>query len=64
MPLPSSNSWNDGLTSGIAVVALAEPVWDQWLKYASEVAGDTLPILGALWLAIQALSKIKETWFK
>ena len=40
-------------TSGLAALYLAFPRWDDALSQASHIAGLLVPILSALWLAVQ-----------
>lgn len=47
-------------TNSAAVAAVASPVWLPWLHTASEITATVAPILGALWLTVQIISKITE----
>lgn len=49
------------LTSAMAGVAITSPGWIHTLQEWSAVAGSVLPILGALWLIVQIITKIIET---
>ena len=52
---------HDTLTSAAAGIAITSPSWLPVLQSASVVAGTLLPILGAIWLIVQIVSKIVET---
>lgn len=47
----------ESFTNGIAIGAVTSPLW---LKSAATVAGDILPILGAVWLIVQIAHKIQR----
>ncbi|PQZ43375.1 hypothetical protein CQ059_05440 [Brucella pseudogrignonensis] len=47
-------------TNGAAVAAVASPVWLPWLHTASEITATVAPILGAIWLIVQIISKVTE----
>ena len=53
----------DLATAPLAVGALAYPVIHDWIEFPSQEAQLWLPILGASWLIIQMVAKIKITWF-
>lgn len=40
-------------TTGLAAVGLTLPVWEQSLQHLGTVAAAALPILSAVWLAVQ-----------
>jgi hypothetical protein len=44
----------------VATAAMAAPWWLPALKQASVYAGDWLPILGAVWLVVQIVTRIVE----
>ena len=52
---------DEPITAAVATVALASPWWLPALKQASVYAGDWLPILGAVWLAVQIVTRIIDT---
>lgn len=52
------------MTSAGAGVALTSPWWLPTLKAASSVAADVLPILGALWLIVQIVTRLTDTFRK
>lgn len=45
----------DSLTNGVAVAAVSSPLW---LRDLGSVAGDVIPILGAVWLVVQIAHKL------
>lgn len=50
-------------TDTAAVAAIASPLWLPTLHTVSELAALIVPILGALWLAVQIATKL-YTFFK
>lgn len=51
---------NDISTAFVATTAIASPMWIQYLEGISKWAEWTLPILGAVWLVVQIVYKIRE----
>ena len=51
---------NDGGTAIVATTAIASPLWLDRVQTVSEYAEIALPILGALWLVVQIVYKIRE----
>lgn len=49
---------------GVTIAALSSPWWLPWVQSLSEIAALILPILGALWLAVQIGVKIHTTYWK
>lgn len=47
-----------GTSNAVAVGAVTSPLWLEQLQQWSEVAATVVPILGAIWLAIQILGYI------
>lgn len=47
-------------TNAIAGAAVTSPLWLDWLRDVSTVAGFLVPIFGALWLMVQIANKINE----
>lgn len=45
----------DSLTSAVAVGAVSSPLW---LQDLGAVAGNVVPILGAVWLGVQIVHKL------
>lgn len=45
----------DTLTNGVAVAAVSSPLW---LRDLGSLAGDVIPILGAVWLIVQIAHKL------
>lgn len=56
----SVQSLNDAGTSIVAATAVASPIWLQAVEGVSTVAEWALPVLGAVWLVIQIIFKLKE----
>lgn len=52
---------HDQITNAGAVGAISSPVWLPNLKTISAAAAEILPILGAIWLLTQIITKIIET---
>jgi hypothetical protein len=52
---------HDTITSAAAGVAITSPTWLPMLQGVSVIAGTLLPILGAIWLIVQIISKVIET---
>jgi hypothetical protein len=48
----------DRVGNVIAVGAITLPWWRGEVKFASEVAGDILPILGVIWLVVQIFFRV------
>lgn len=51
---------NDTVTAGVAAGGITFPVWASWIGHVSTVAEFILPILGAVWLIIQIIYRIKD----
>lgn len=51
---------NDAGTAVVATTAIASPLWLDAVQSISSYAELLLPILGAAWLAVQIVYKIKE----
>lgn len=49
-------------TNGIATAAVLSPLWMKSLEELSAIASMVLPILGALWLAIQILGYLWKVY--
>ncbi len=49
-------------TNSSAIAALVSPAWLPALHIASDVAALVLPILGALWLALQITLKLHHLY--
>lgn len=47
------NPITDRVTDGVAVTAVASPVWLPALQSVSDLAALVVPILGAIWLFVQ-----------
>jgi len=47
-------------TTWLAASAVVSPAWLPPLESMSEIAGDLLPILGVIWLAVQIGFKVRE----
>lgn len=54
----------ENTTTAAAVAAVASPVWLPWLHTASEAAATVAPFLGVVWLLVQIVAKIVETFRK
>lgn len=54
----------DIATAPIAGVAITYPWIHNWIEFAASEAKLLLPILGAIWLVVQIVAKVKNTWFK
>jgi hypothetical protein len=54
------------VTDTAALGAVTSPVWLPWLHSASSLAGEALPVLGGLWLALQIVTRAITLygWFK
>lgn len=52
---------HDQITNAGAIGAVSSPMWLPDLKVISAAAGEILPILGAIWLITQIITKIIET---
>lgn len=48
------------ITNTAALGAVTSPAWLPFLKTTSDVAGLLLPILGAAWLLVQIVVKVRE----
>lgn len=64
LTLLTGNTLVDNTTAGVAASAVASPVWLPWLNTTSEMAAMIAPILGALWLIIQIVAKVREMTHK
>ena len=53
----------DIVTAPVAVGALAWPRMHQAIEWFANEAQIALPVLGAIWLLVQIISKIYLTWF-
>lgn len=52
------------VTDGVAVGGLSMPVWWPSLERVSEVAADLVPILSAVWLAVQIAGYARKRWMQ
>lgn len=50
----------DHTTTVVALGGVSSPVWLQYLDATSSVAGDLIPILGAVWLVIKIALWLKN----
>lgn len=57
-----SSGIQDTITATGASAAITSPWWLPSLEYASVMAAEFLPILGAIWLVVQILIKLMETY--
>lgn len=48
-------------TNGVAAVGLTFPAWENHLQHAGAVAASMVPILSALWLAVQ-IARFVQAW--
>ena len=48
------------VTDSAALAALTSPFWLDALRQASAVAGVLVPILGAIWLIVQIVHKLRH----
>jgi len=48
-------------TDAVAAAAVTSPMWLEWLREASLIAGLMVPILGAVWLLVQIWHRV-STW--
>jgi hypothetical protein len=55
---------HDGITASAAGAAVTSPWWLPHLQQISAISAEVLPILGALWLIIQIIVKLWETFQK
>ena len=58
--LMQGNSTVDNATTAVAASAVASPIWLPWLAPASEAAAAVMPLLGAVWLVVQIIAKVRE----
>ena len=49
-------------TSGMAVAGVTYPAWQHGLDQAGAVAASLVPILSALWLAVQLVVYVRKQW--
>lgn len=63
-PLSTGNHYVDHTTAGVAASAVTSPIWLPWLYSVSEFAALVAPILGVIWLAVQIVAKLRETFWK
>ena len=54
----------EATTTTVAAGAVSSPLWLPELGTVSEVAAMLAPILGAVWLTVQIVSKVYEIWNK
>ena len=54
----------DMMTAPVAAGAIAWPQIHKQLEWLAAEAQLFLPILGALWLVIQIIAKVYNTWWK
>lgn len=47
-------------TDAVATAAVTSPLWLEWLREVSLVAGLLVPILGAGWLIVQIYYKVRD----
>lgn len=50
----------ENTTTAVATSALTSPVWLPWLYAASDGAARVAPLLGAIWLLVQIVAKVRE----
>lgn len=50
------------VTNGVAVGGITMPAWVPSLGEVSGVASDAVPILSALWLAMQIVGYARKRW--
>jgi hypothetical protein len=50
----------DRITNGVAGVGLTMPAWERELIHMGEIATALVPILSALWLAVQILGYARK----
>lgn len=53
-----------GATNGMAGLGVTMPIWEQHLQHFGSVAQSLVPILSALWLAVQIVAYIRKRVFK
>lgn len=58
---PAPTTPNDYVTHGVSMAAASSPMWLPWLQGVSEIAAMVAPILGVIWLAVQIISKFRES---
>jgi hypothetical protein len=51
-------------TTAVAAGAVASPFWLPSLQTVSEAAATLAPIVGLVWLIVQIMSKVYDTFFK
>ena len=54
----------DMITAPVAVGAIVWPQLHSQIEWIAAEAQMLLPILGAVWLIIQIVAKIYQTWFR
>lgn len=54
----------DMVTAPVAVGAIAWPQVHEFVALIAAEAELVLPVLGAIWLTVQILAKIHNTWLK
>lgn len=55
------NNGHGVATDAVAAAAAVSPIWLPWLREVSEIAGLVVPILGAFWLLLQIVLRIRAT---
>jgi len=60
LSLITGNTLLDNTTAGVAISAVASPVWLPMLHSLSDGAAIIAPILGTVWLVVQIIGKAKE----
>lgn len=63
-PISTGNHYVDHTTAGVAASAVTSPIWLPWLYSVSEIAALVAPILGVIWLTVQIVAKLRETFRK
>ncbi|MER9252492.1 hypothetical protein [Mesorhizobium sp. M0598] len=54
----------DNTTAGVAISAVASPVWLPMLQSVSDGAAIIAPILGTIWLVVQIIGRTKDILHK
>lgn len=60
LTLITGTSAVDNTSAAVAASAVTSPIWLPWLQYASDGAAQIAPLLGAIWLIIQIIAKLRE----
>lgn len=53
---------SDSVTGGVAIAAIISPAWLPMIQDISTYAALFMPILGVMWLAVQIVTKVYETF--